>query len=287
MESYSEIQMLNLIPSKNRPKKVKIRKIKKTESFKLLLSLILFALACLLQFYFQRMFIAETSTFANILIIFICNFWLNKQPNSIYSFGYSRVVLIGNIFCYFVTVFFLACSLFYFKNSVLNKILNTKNFYESIFCLFEVILVSLINPPKIVKINVFWSFLDHLSMALYFYVRDYAVFFTFVFVFILATMHFFELLREAFEANPKNINYHQVVEGLKKVIIIKINGVQSVHDLHIWSLSEKVLMTCHLISDNNVSLHETKNLLKSFRIDSWTIQIENSDYECENDEMHN
>ena len=70
-------------------------------------------------------------------------------------------------------------------------------------------------------------------MAFYFYVRDYAVFFTFVFVFILATMHFFELLREAFEANPKNINYHQVVEGLKKVIIIKINGVQSVHDLHI------------------------------------------------------
>jgi len=58
-----------------------------------------------------------------------------------------------------------------------------------------------------------------------------------------------------------------------------INGVEGVHDLHVWSLAEgKTSLSCHLLSNNtDDTLFEAIDLLRTrYKIKHSTIQVENS-----------
>lgn len=77
------------------------------------------------------------------------------------------------------------------------------------------------------------------------------------------------------EAKPSNIDSEQVVSVLKS-----IDGVEDVHDLHIWMItSDFSVMTVHLRvnpeSDRDLILEKAKNLInKEFGIKHVTIQLE-------------
>ncbi|MDL4840442.1 cation diffusion facilitator family transporter [Aquibacillus rhizosphaerae] len=77
------------------------------------------------------------------------------------------------------------------------------------------------------------------------------------------------------EGIPNNINIDDVEEKL-----LKIAGVNSVHDLHVWTItSDFPSLTCHLVVKKDIDrdhlLNEASNLLHdTFEIKHTTIQIE-------------
>jgi len=87
------------------------------------------------------------------------------------------------------------------------------------------------------------------------------------------------LIRDAvdilLEGTPSHINIVNLREQLGRV-----NGVGSVHDLHVWTLTSGVLaMSCHVVADANSNRTELLNRVNDvaragFHIDHTTIQIE-------------
>lgn len=88
------------------------------------------------------------------------------------------------------------------------------------------------------------------------------------------------LIRDAvdilLEGTPSHVNIVSLQDQLKE-----IEGVDSVHDLHVWTLTSGVLaMSCHVVMNgsalgHNAVLTQVKDLArKGFRIDHTTVQIE-------------
>lgn len=86
---------------------------------------------------------------------------------------------------------------------------------------------------------------------------------------------FKETIRRSIDAVPEKINITEVKDFLSR-----LSGVQSVHDLHIWSIStSQVALTVHLVMDNfskdeNFLTDINKQLHDKFEIEHTTIQIE-------------
>ena len=84
------------------------------------------------------------------------------------------------------------------------------------------------------------------------------------------------------EAVPAHIDTQDLLRALQQV-----DGVDAIHDLHIWSLTEdSVLLTAHAVVDQGESgvvvLCRIKNMLAQvFSIDHVTIQIEDRDFVCD------
>jgi cobalt-zinc-cadmium efflux system protein len=80
------------------------------------------------------------------------------------------------------------------------------------------------------------------------------------------------------EGTPSHVNMFSLQGDLKK-----IRGVESVHDLHVWTLTSGVLaMSCHVVISEepvsrNLVLTEINELARDrFHIDHTTVQIEES-----------
>lgn len=88
-----------------------------------------------------------------------------------------------------------------------------------------------------------------------------------------------ECVKILLERAPSTIPIEELIESMKQ-----IEGIVSVTDLHIWSLSmENIAMTAHIcfkseqVADCETVLHEVQHLLKDkYRIDHSTIQFEHS-----------
>ncbi|CAH1776282.1 unnamed protein product [Owenia fusiformis] len=113
---------------------------------------------------------------------------------------------------------------------------------------------------------------------------------TFVFS-VLVLITTFTVLRDAFhiimEAFPKDIPY----KGLKDAMLA-IEGVSSVHNLNVWSLTmDKPAMSAHVAIDSEADaksiLYQTNTLLrKKFDFDVTTIQVESADDAVMHDCFH-
>jgi cobalt-zinc-cadmium efflux system protein len=100
-----------------------------------------------------------------------------------------------------------------------------------------------------------------------------------VLVAILILWSSWVLIRDAvdilLEGTPAHIN----IVNLRKQLG-RVNGVGSVHDLHVWTLTSGVLaMSCHVVADGNSNRTELLNRVNDvaragFHIDHTTIQIE-------------
>lgn len=77
------------------------------------------------------------------------------------------------------------------------------------------------------------------------------------------------------EATPKGLIFEQVINDM-----LSIEGVNNVHDLHIWSLtSNKTLLTAHILIDDNIDssniIKKVKGILHdNFHIHHSTLEIE-------------
>ncbi|MBO9609875.1 MAG: cation transporter [Paenibacillaceae bacterium] len=59
------------------------------------------------------------------------------------------------------------------------------------------------------------------------------------------------------EGTPRNMNVEDIAQ-----VIMKVDGVNGVHDLHIWSITSNMhALTAHIVVDGNKSVYETEALL--------------------------
>lgn len=92
-------------------------------------------------------------------------------------------------------------------------------------------------------------------------------------------------LKKTFRIMLQAIPEGMDVEKLKRDIE-SVEGIDSVHDLHIWSLDgESHVMTLHIITsgDSEFLKHKIHELAKGYNIDHTTIECEKPGTECECD----
>ncbi|MFN8411850.1 MAG: cation diffusion facilitator family transporter [Anaerolineales bacterium] len=91
------------------------------------------------------------------------------------------------------------------------------------------------------------------------------------------------ILRQAInillESTPENINVDRMVEDINKV-----EGVQSVHDLHIWSINESLqALSAHIVTDD-ISIRQgtpIQNKINDLLVHKYNIQHATLQLECE------
>jgi cobalt-zinc-cadmium efflux system protein len=83
-----------------------------------------------------------------------------------------------------------------------------------------------------------------------------------------------ESLRIVLEQTPREVRLHELTSEM-----MKVDGVKSVHDVHVWSLTSGMnMMSCHVDVDEHRRDHEVlealKEVAKKYDITHTTIQIE-------------
>lgn len=87
------------------------------------------------------------------------------------------------------------------------------------------------------------------------------------------------------EGTPENVEIEKVAET-----ILKTDGVHSMHDLHVWSITSGLnALTCHIVVDENKTVGESNILLRHIEhelehlnIQHVTIQLETSAHQHDN-----
>lgn len=87
------------------------------------------------------------------------------------------------------------------------------------------------------------------------------------------------------EGTPQHIKFDEIVN-----MFINTPGILDIHDLHVWSItSGQNALSCHAVVNENLSLQESQQLLKSIEhkllhlgIGHMTVQIESQDHAHEN-----
>ncbi|MGG3892052.1 cation diffusion facilitator family transporter [Metabacillus fastidiosus] len=60
------------------------------------------------------------------------------------------------------------------------------------------------------------------------------------------------------EGTPQNVDVDDVVQTIEKT-----EGVQSIHDLHVWSITSGVnALSCHAVVDNHLTIKESERILR-------------------------
>jgi len=83
------------------------------------------------------------------------------------------------------------------------------------------------------------------------------------------------------EGTPANVNLENVVKKMSD-----IDGVEGIHDLHVWSVtSGQNVLSCHIIVDGQMTVEESQQLLRKIEhelehenIGHVTIQVETEEH---------
>lgn len=105
-----------------------------------------------------------------------------------------------------------------------------------------------------------------------------------VFIGLLILYSSWNLIRESvsilMQSVPKGIDLEEV-----RMAIERIQGVQKVHDLHVWAVTSGIFtLSAHAVTDGNEDFHRVLNEIEGmlrdrFRIEHTTIQLETEDRE--------
>ncbi|MFC7686369.1 cation diffusion facilitator family transporter [Ureibacillus sp. GCM10028918] len=87
------------------------------------------------------------------------------------------------------------------------------------------------------------------------------------------------------EGTPQNVNVDEVIQTLKNT-----KGIQSVHDLHVWSITSGLnALSCHAVVSDGMSIAESEQMLHKIEHDlahqnihHMTIQLETSAHQHDN-----
>jgi cobalt-zinc-cadmium efflux system protein len=90
-------------------------------------------------------------------------------------------------------------------------------------------------------------------------------------------------LKIVMQGTPSNVSTEKIKEELEKV-----GGVDSIHDLHVWTMDgEYVVATLHVISSENLRINELQRIRDQVRavlereyIDHSTIEIHTKENDC-------
>ena len=93
-------------------------------------------------------------------------------------------------------------------------------------------------------------------------------------------------LRMSLDAVPSNVDKDQIEE-----IILKVNGVESIHHMHIWAMSTTLnALTTHLVLNEKLTfdekmkiVHDIKHELLHNNIHHATIELESADIPCQDE----
>lgn len=172
----------------------------------------------------------------------------NPEPsNAIWMFWLAIIWVIVNAYAYFKT----------HKASSINERVVSLHLLEDVLWWVAVLVWS------IIMYFTNWYIIDSLLSI---WIATYILFW--VFKNIKTTLLIF------MESTPNNINMNEIKQWIEK-----INWVQKVHDLHIWSLDwEEILFTAHIITDN-INIVKMKNEIKRYLqkedINHSTLEFEN------------
>ncbi|MEH7511498.1 cation transporter dimerization domain-containing protein, partial [Gottfriedia acidiceleris] len=65
------------------------------------------------------------------------------------------------------------------------------------------------------------------------------------------------------EGTPKEVNLNEVIQ-----LIEKTDGIESVHDLHIWTITSGLnALSCHAVVDDQLTIEESEIILRKIEHD--------------------
>ena len=87
------------------------------------------------------------------------------------------------------------------------------------------------------------------------------------------------------EGTPQNVNVNDVIQTIEKV-----KGIQSIHDLHIWTITSGLnALSCHVVVDAELTIAESERMLRKIEHDlehkgimHITIQLETAAHKHDN-----
>jgi cobalt-zinc-cadmium efflux system protein len=232
----------------------------------------------------------NTSDAFSILIAIIAYKIGTKQANKEYSFGYKRAETIGG----FVNLILLFISGVYLLFEGIIKVFNPEEIKGSLIIITSIVaLVIDLATAKLThshshnNMNMKMLFIHNLADALgsigvivsgafvlYFgwnFVDGLIAICIASYMIIQSVLSFSGIVRILMNAMPENFNYEEI-----KKEIAKIDGVENIHHLHIWNISETELSLEGHIVGKNLSLVKrvSEMLAEKFDIKHSNIQIE-------------
>ena len=65
------------------------------------------------------------------------------------------------------------------------------------------------------------------------------------------------------EGTPQDVDVNDVIQTIEKT-----EGIQSIHDLHIWSITSGLnALSCHAVVDNQLTIEESESILRKIEHD--------------------
>ena len=217
-----------------------------------------------------------------------------KKGDKYYSYGYKRFSLLGSVF---ISVVLLVSSVFIIEESVKRIISPQETNAQGMFIL--AILGIIVNGAAVLKMHKGKSHNEravtlHMMEDLLGWFAVLAASFIMIFIdvpiidpilsiaiTVWVLFNVYRNLKETFrimlQEVPKDIDINKIEKEL-----LKIDGVKSIHDLHIWTLDgEKHIMTVHIVSGLPLDSETVKRLkyevrksIQKLNINHITVEIE-------------
>jgi len=217
-----------------------------------------------------------------------------KKGDKFYSYGYKRFSLLGSIF---ISVVLLVSSVFIIEESIRRIITPQETNAQGMFIL--AILGIIVNGAAVLKMHKGKSHNEravtlHMMEDLLGWFAVLAASFIMIFIdvpvidpilsiaiTVWVLFNVYRNLKETFrimlQEVPKDIDINKIEKEL-----LKIDGVKSIHDLHIWTLDgEKHIMTVHIVSGLPLDSETVKRLkyevrksIQKLNINHITVEIE-------------
>ena len=224
-----------------------------------------------------------------------------KEPDEIYTYGYTRFSVMGSLI---TTVILLFGSVAVTYNAVV-RIFNPVAIDYSGMILFAVIgtVVNLFAAmvtkdghslnQKAVNLHMIEDVLGWVVVLIGAFVMrftDWAILDPImsigvsVFIFINAIKNLKKIENLFLEKIPSDLSIHEI-----KHSICKIDGVLGVHHIHIWSMDgHNNYATMHIVADDEIGgiKENIRNELKKFNIVHVTLEFENKDEHCHHEHCH-
>jgi cobalt-zinc-cadmium efflux system protein len=223
-----------------------------------------------------------------------------KGSNEIYSYGYKRFSLLGAI----INGIILATGSVLILTVAIPRILNPETMKTSGMILFAIIGV-LVNGvavfrlkkgnsinEKVVSLHLLEDVLGWLavligSIVMFFIKLPVLDPIMSIIIALFVLYNAFKNLRQSFhiifQGIPTELNFGEITKQLEQ-----LNGIEAVHDLHVWSVDGNYnVLTVHIVlsgsleMDKNTELKKTiRDLLKEIGIQHATIEFETTNEQC-------